>query len=53
MNEGLPPIVKCANGEEHDIDLYETNREELVYQCMICGLEMRYPRDIKPEDLAG
>ncbi len=48
--EGLPPIVKCLGGEEHDVELYETNRTEKVYQCMLCGLEMRYPRDLEPED---
>lgn len=49
-SEGLPPIVGCYGNEEHDVELYETNRKESVYQCMICGLEMRYPRDLKPED---
>ncbi len=50
----LPPCPCTAPGDEpeHDIELYETNRAEKVYQCMLCGFEVRYPREFGPEDVA-
>lgn len=51
----LPPCPAAAPGDppEHDMDLYETNRTEHVYKCMLCDMAIRMPLDFGPEDAKG
>lgn len=56
MSNELQPCPRTAPGDppEHDVELYETNRTEHVYMCMLCDLVVaRVPRDFGPADVSG
>ncbi len=49
---GSCPASAPGDAPEHDWDLFEMNRTEHVYRCMLCDAAIRVPVSFGPEDVA-